>query len=71
MAKKLSTADEVKMILGMSERPMTLREINNVLGNQLPTSYINSHISYWIKRGVIKAKIKDGYQKIMEYSLTT
>ena len=62
-----SVADEVKEFLSVSREPKTLKEINTALGNKYTTSDLNRHIHYWVKRGEIKTKIKDGYIRTKEY----
>ena len=69
MGKYYSTADEIKDILKWSDNPMTIKQINLVLGNKLTSDDIHKCIRYWVKKGVILGKIKNGYKKIHEYSL--
>ena len=64
-----SVADEVREVLSTSRQPKTMREICVALDGKYTSSYVNKHVRYWEKKGVIVSNIKDGYEKIKEYRI--
>lgn len=67
--RQQSVADEVKEILELSEKPLSMREIVLALDNKYDGGQISASIECWIKRGVIKKHGKDGYFRNKVYSI--
>ena len=64
-----SVSDEVKEILELSDKPLSVREIVRVLGDKYDSNQVSASIRYWVKRGEIQATRKLGYRKYNVYSL--
>ena len=64
-----SVADEVKEILELSDKPLSMSEIVQLLDYKYDSSQISASLNCWIKRGVIKKEDKKGYLRNKVYSV--
>ena len=67
--QQASVADEVKEILELSDKPLSMCEIVESLDYKYDGGQISASLHRWIKRGIIKKENKKGYQRNKVYSI--